>query len=568
MSTSVFGFFGLRENPFSINPNPRFLYLTPLTQDSSHRLVDAIRDRKGLVLLTGEVGTGKTLLLRRLLDWLNEQRMPTALIFNSHVNPDHLLDFILSDFGIRCDSDFKSDKLIALNNWLLERFRAGQTPVLVIDEAQGLPLQALEEVRLLLNLETPRQKLLQVVLAGQPELEEKLRRHELRQLRQRITVRCRTAPLSAQETQAYIQSRLRIAGAKEPIFQPQAAAAVHAYARGIPRVMNLVCEHALINACADGSRVVTPMFVERAAHDCQLDQIESVSRVMKSSYGEPAASDDISSLFAGMNFADSAPAAQVHVSAGPDSSVPSRFAFVSADPESATAVNDSSFSSAASALDDPFSQTAVLPPSTDLAALGEYPAAAPDHHVGAEDNSRDGHSSTSVGQPPVRKASSLFASAPRAGVPPTTSSLFWLWWNSFLVDARSTARQLYAFSRKQALKLKPYSREVVRSVTSLQAGLSRLVSDPRWKTWSNRALKTIKHAGIKISTVARNRFAQCSAYAKARLNAFPQDGTSPDQENLRPGSKMTTLLRWLREPFASPSGKARRENHSAYRDRS
>src|SRR5690349_23666969 len=167
MSTSVFGFFGLRENPFSINPNPRFLYLTPLTHTASQRLLDGIRDRKGLILLTGEVGTGKTLLLRRLLDWLAEQKMPTALIFNSHVNPDHLLDFILSDFGVRCDSDLKSDKLIALNNWLLERFRAGQTPVLVIDEAQGLPRHALEEVRLLLNLETPRQKLLQVVLAGQ-----------------------------------------------------------------------------------------------------------------------------------------------------------------------------------------------------------------------------------------------------------------------------------------------------------------------------------------------------------------------------------------------------------------
>src|SRR4030088_2949683 len=205
MSSSVFSFFGLRENPFSISPNPRFLYPTPLTQTASQQLVDGIRNRRGLILLTGEVGNGKTLLLHRVLDWLAQQKMPTALIFNSHLEPNHLFDFILSEFRVPCESSLKSDKLISLNRWLLDRYRLSQTPVLIVDEAQGLPLHSLEEIRLLLNLETPREKLLQVILSGQPELEEKLKCHELRQFRQRITVRCRTAALTLQETQAYIQ---------------------------------------------------------------------------------------------------------------------------------------------------------------------------------------------------------------------------------------------------------------------------------------------------------------------------------------------------------------------------
>src|SRR5882762_9498760 len=169
MST-IFSFFGLRENPFKINPDPRFLYATDQTRAASDELAYAISTRKGLILLTGEVGTGKT-----------------ALIFNSHIQPEHLLDFILNDFGVPCTSKLKSEKLMALNRWLLERYRADQTPVLIVDEAQGLDPSALEEIRLLLNFETPREKLLQIVLAGQPELQEKLKRHELRQLRQRIT---------------------------------------------------------------------------------------------------------------------------------------------------------------------------------------------------------------------------------------------------------------------------------------------------------------------------------------------------------------------------------------------
>src|ERR1700730_15783022 len=251
---TIFDFFGLRENPFKINPDPRFLFLTDQARATSDELAYAIRTRKGLILLTGEVGTGKTMLLRRLLDWLTEQKMPTALIFNSHIQPEHLLDFILNDFGVQCASTLKSEKLMALNRWLLEQYRAGQIPVLIVDEAQGLDTAALEEVRLLLNFETPREKLLQIVLGGQPELEIKLKRHELRQLRQRITIRCRTSPLTLEQTCGYIQQRLRVAGANgTAIFEPDAIRSVHAHSLGIPRVINVLCEHSLVNACADGA---------------------------------------------------------------------------------------------------------------------------------------------------------------------------------------------------------------------------------------------------------------------------------------------------------------------------
>src|ERR1700726_3911677 len=276
MPPTIFNFFGLRENPFKINPDPRFLFVTDQARATSDELTYAVRTRKGLILLTGEVGTGKTMLIRRLLDWLAEQKMPTALIFNSHIKPEHLLDFILNDFGVACASNLKSEKLIALNRWFLERCRAGKIPALIVDEAQGLEPAALEEIRLLLNFETPREKLLQIVLAGQPELEIKLKRHDLRQLRQRITLRCKTEPLTLEQTHGYIRERLRIAGAgSEPILEPDAVTSVHAYSHGIPRVINVLCDHALINSCAEGSKTVSPRSVERAARECHLDRAES-----------------------------------------------------------------------------------------------------------------------------------------------------------------------------------------------------------------------------------------------------------------------------------------------------
>lgn len=271
-------FFGLRENPFNVNPDPRFLYLTPQTQEALDQLTYGIQNRKGFILLTGEAGTGKTTLINYLLDWLRHQKMPTAFIFNSHLSVNELFDFILTDFGIPIDFELKSNMLVRLNKWLIERFCAGETPVLIVDEAQGLSFELLEEVRLLLNLETASEKLLQIVLVGQPELEDKLKRPELRQLRQRITLRCNTAPLTLEESYGYIADRLRIGGAtRAPIFASDAMEAVHFYSRGIPRVMNLLCEHALINAYVEQLNPVSARMVEEAARDFLLDEFRPVT---------------------------------------------------------------------------------------------------------------------------------------------------------------------------------------------------------------------------------------------------------------------------------------------------
>jgi type II secretory pathway predicted ATPase ExeA len=271
-------FFGLRENPFNINPDPRFLHRTPRIQEALDQLTFGIQNRKGLLLLTGEVGTGKTTLINHLLDWLRQQKIPTAFIFNSHLKANHLFDFILNDFGISTDFRLVSNRLLELSQWLIKRFRAGSTPVLIVDEAQGLSLELLEEIRLLLNLETASEKLLQIVLVGQPELEEKLKRPQMRQLRQRIALRCNTAPLSLAESRGYIVDRLRIAGAtREPIFESDAVEALHYYSRGIPRVMNLLCEHALINAYAEGLNPVPPPMVEEAARDFLMEEFRPLA---------------------------------------------------------------------------------------------------------------------------------------------------------------------------------------------------------------------------------------------------------------------------------------------------
>jgi general secretion pathway protein A len=280
-------FFGLRENPFNVNPDPRYLVLTRHIQEALAGLTYGIQNRKGFILLTGEVGTGKTTLLNRLLDWLHGQRVATAFIFNSKLDVNQLFDYAMADFGIPCETREKSQVLLGLNQWLLERYRAGEAAVLIVDEAQNLSLDVLEEIRLLTNLETSTEKLLQIVLTGQPELEEKLKLPQLRQLRQRITLRCRTSPLTLEETFGYIAERLRIAGASgEPIFSKEAIETIHVYAQGIPRVVNLLCEHSLINAYVDHLRPVPAHLVEEVAREFQLDEIAPT--VSPSTFSAPA----------------------------------------------------------------------------------------------------------------------------------------------------------------------------------------------------------------------------------------------------------------------------------------
>jgi general secretion pathway protein A len=271
-------YFGLKENPFNVNPDPRYLFLTKQIEEALTGLMYGIQTRKGFITLTGEVGTGKTTLINRLLDWLVHRRARTAFLFNSRINSNQLFDFILAEFDISCDSKSKSQQLMKLNHWLLERYRAGETVVLIIDEAQNLTYPVLEEIRLLTNLETSTEKLLQIVLSGQPELEEKLKLPQLRQLRQRIMLRCRTSALTKEQTGEYIGERLRIAGASgAPVFSAPAIEAVHLYSLGIPRVINLLCEHSLVNGFVEQQRPIQPKIVEEVAREFQLDEVDPTS---------------------------------------------------------------------------------------------------------------------------------------------------------------------------------------------------------------------------------------------------------------------------------------------------
>ncbi len=270
-------FFALRLSPFNVNPDPRFLFLTRPSQEALACLSYGVQSRKGFVLLTGEVGTGKTTIINRLLEWSRTQSMLTAYIFNPCLDVQDFFEVMMSEFGIAANGSSKGKLLLNFNQWLLERYRAGRTVVLIVDEAQNLSPELLEEIRLLTNLETSTEKLLQIVLSGQPELEDKLRLPQLRQLRQRITLRCKTQPFTAEETSRYVLQRLKIAGASRvDIFSPTALQKVHEYTCGVPRVINLVCEHSLISAFVDKKPTVTPDMVEQVAQEFELDQVKPV----------------------------------------------------------------------------------------------------------------------------------------------------------------------------------------------------------------------------------------------------------------------------------------------------
>jgi general secretion pathway protein A len=264
-------FFGLNATPFSISPDPSYLLTTPCVEEALACLTFGINTRRGFILLTGAVGTGKTTLIYKLLDWLRSQKVPTAFLFNSLIDPPQLLEAIFTDLGLPCEAVSKVQRLSRLNNFLLEQYRHGRTSVVIIDEAQNLSPEVLEEIRLLTNLETATEKLLQIVIVGQPELEQKLKRPELRQLNQRITLRAHTLPLDLEETRAYIAQRLRLAGANgRNIFSPPAIESVYRFSAGIPRVINVLCDHSMIHAFADQQRTIEPKVVEVVAHDFDL----------------------------------------------------------------------------------------------------------------------------------------------------------------------------------------------------------------------------------------------------------------------------------------------------------
>jgi type II secretory pathway predicted ATPase ExeA len=264
-------FFGLRALPFGSSPDPRFLYMMPWTREALACLQYGIAARKGFVVMTGEVGTGKTTLLKTVIGTFAKDRISTAFVFNPRLDVLDFLEFVLTDFGIPPQTRTKSGMLLQLNRWLIERFRAHQLCVIVIDEAQNLSFDLLEEIRLLTNLETSSEKLVQIVLSGQPELEEKLRDPSIRQLRQRVSLWCKTRPLSGEEPRDYIAERLRIAGASHPVLSPEAVELVHRYSKGIPRVINLICEHAMINAYVEQIKPIPARIVEMVCAELELD---------------------------------------------------------------------------------------------------------------------------------------------------------------------------------------------------------------------------------------------------------------------------------------------------------
>jgi general secretion pathway protein A len=268
-------YFHLSRNPFDLTPDPNCFVPTPKHNEALAALYYGVRRHKGFVVVTGEVGTGKTLLLRCLLRLLeNSKDIAYAYLFNSRLSSNDFLQYVLSDFGLPASGKNKCDMLIDLSKFLLTRGSQQMTTVLIVDEAHDLSADTLEELRLLSNLETTEDKLLQIVLVGQPELEKKLDSMELRQLKQRIALRAQLSALNQQQTQEYIEQRLRIAGADQngtPLFSPDAVTAVHEYSRGFPRLINTICENALIGAYARQTRTVTQDIVEDVANEFRLE---------------------------------------------------------------------------------------------------------------------------------------------------------------------------------------------------------------------------------------------------------------------------------------------------------
>ncbi len=263
-------FFNLRTNPFNITPDPRFLYRMPHTLEALACLRYGISERRGFIVLTGEVGTGKTTLINTALQSFDQNKIVSSFIFNPRVDAAEFLEFVMADFGIAPVSRSKAAMLMQLNRWLIERYKRNEVCVVIVDEAQNLSMDVLEEIRLLTNLETASDKLLQIVLSGQPEFEEKLREPAVRQLRQRVAMWCRTQTLTLEETGAYIAERLTIAGGQGEIFPAESVELVHDLSRGIPRTINLLCEHALISTYAEGARVATPEVIEAVGNDLGL----------------------------------------------------------------------------------------------------------------------------------------------------------------------------------------------------------------------------------------------------------------------------------------------------------
>jgi general secretion pathway protein A len=264
-------FYGLNQNPFNVTPNPEFIFLGKNHREALAQLLYGVREKKGFIVITGEVGTGKTTLVHYLLDKLNgNDRTKTAFLFNPKLTVNDFIQYILKDLGVRVQGQSKGEYLHNLHRYLLNAYRKDERVVLIVDEAHGLNPELLEEIRLLSNLETSKSKLLQIVLVGQPELDKTLSQPDFRQLRQRINLRYHLMPLSEKETREYIEKRLRIAGSPNPIFTDQAIHEIYRKSGGIPRLINILCDNALLNGYALDQKQVDKKSVREVSADLKL----------------------------------------------------------------------------------------------------------------------------------------------------------------------------------------------------------------------------------------------------------------------------------------------------------
>ena len=265
-------YFGFSENPFNISPDPEFLYRSPQHEEALANLIYGVRSRMGFIVLTGEVGTGKTTMLECLRDYLDTMRTEFAFIFNSRLTPDQFFEMMAFDFDLECDRKSKTDVLFALNTLLIKQAEKGRTCVLLIDEAHNLEWDVLKEIRLLGNLENRGGKLLQIILAGQPELDRKLDAPNLRQLKQRIVLRCNLNPLQPDESVGYIDTRLARAGMPDQkIFSPELLEEIFKRSRGIPRVINLICDNLLVTGFAMERKTCTVEMLDEVCQDLRLE---------------------------------------------------------------------------------------------------------------------------------------------------------------------------------------------------------------------------------------------------------------------------------------------------------
>ncbi len=266
-------FYSLKRNPFDITPDPSFLFPTSRHNEALSSLYYGVRRHKGFVVLTGEVGTGKTVLLHYALQLFKQSKdVAYAYIFNGRLSPVEFLQYLATDLGLPAASKNKGELLLQIAHYVIERSQRGFTTALVVDEAHHLSPEILEEIRLLSNLETPQEKLLQILLVGQPELDDKLDSVSLRQLKQRIALRSHLLPLNSDETTGYIERRLQLAGCPyaSALFPPETIAAVYQHSQGLPRLINTICENALIAAYAKQMRSVSPDLIDDIATDFRL----------------------------------------------------------------------------------------------------------------------------------------------------------------------------------------------------------------------------------------------------------------------------------------------------------